>query len=237
MDPSTAERLRAFSLASIATRLETLAALWARLCVDELPVRDHPRESMQDEYRELFDALPLCSPEEVETLLQAYCRGLRLREGRVAATQKQFLAKQLGLRQRDAASADFTFSRLAPDDTHRYLQPIYKSSGSLVQGISMAAVLYVLSHRRLGARFPTFTDPLRDALAEPSIHRDLVDKDGCIDLGAMVSKHSEWIAALVSAKESRAEEAVVGYSQGAAQDWREDAVTRWNTDSGEEDDP
>jgi hypothetical protein len=235
MDPSTAERLRAFSLTSIATRLEKLAALWARLCVDHLPVRAHTLATMQDEYRELFEALPLCSPEEIARILQAYCRGLRLREGRVTAAQKQFLAEQVGLRQRDAASADFTFSRLAADDTHRYLQPIYKRSGSLVQGISMAAVLYVLSHRRLGALFPTFREPLRDALAEPSVHRELVDNDGCLDLGAVLTKHSEWIAAGLSARDTAAEAAVAGYSLDYSDYGIGDATDEEALDPGEED--
>ena len=159
MDPAAAERLRTFNLASIATRLEALAALWARLRIEQLPVRDRTLASLHEEYGELFEALPPSSAEEIATILQAYCRGLRLREGRVSASQRRFLADALGLRQRDAATADFSFGILAPDDTHRYLRPIYKAAGSLVQGISVAAVLYVLSHRRLGVRFPTFTDP------------------------------------------------------------------------------
>ena len=235
MDPAAAERLRTFNLAAIATRLEALAALWARLCIEHLPVRDRTLASLQEEYGELFAALPPSSPAEIATILQAYCRGLRLREGRVSASQRRFLADALGLRQREATTTDFSFGILAPDDTHRYLRPIYKAEGSLVQGISVAAVLYVCSHRRLGARFPTFTEPLRDTLAQPQVHREMVDTEGCIGLGAMLSKHSEWIAGLVADPGEPPEDAVVGYAGDYRDALSEGALEPAAAELGDED--
>ncbi len=39
MDPAAVAKLKAFNLAAITTGLERVAAAWARLCVEGLPLR------------------------------------------------------------------------------------------------------------------------------------------------------------------------------------------------------
>ena len=93
MNPTVAGQLKAYNLATIAARLQTVTEAWLKLYVEQLPVRDKTVETLQADYRDLMEALPVSEPAEIEVVLRRYTRGLRLREGHLTATQGRFLTQ------------------------------------------------------------------------------------------------------------------------------------------------
>ena len=199
MDPAVIAPLRAWALDAIGRGLETVAMNWARLNLDRLPLHGSSLATLQLEYQDLWEALPDCSPVEVERLLQAYARGMRLSDERVTATQGRYLRTQLGLTERSAGPEPLRFK--PPDDTWEWLQPVFRCPGSLVDSTTMPSALFIISQRSLGARFPTFTEAFRDELCKPEVQHALVDPGRHVRLHPLIEVHSRWIARVTTRDE------------------------------------
>jgi hypothetical protein len=186
VNPTVAGQLKAYNLATIADRLQTVAEAWLKLCVEHLPVRDKTVELLQVDYRDLMEALPVSEPAEIEVVLRRYTRGLRLREGHHTATQGKLLTEVLGLGPYRVAT-----------DTYEYVAPLSGSSESPARGCSAASVLYIASHRSLGVLWPTCTDEFRDHLCAPQVQQGMVDSRGAILLEPLLREHSRWLARII----------------------------------------
>jgi hypothetical protein len=220
MDPDVVAKLKAFNLASITSGLQTVAATWARLCVDELPVRGTTLAALQAEYRDLLDALPVCTSDEIEAVLRVYARALALKREDGTATQYRFVAHHMrswtdpgGLRwsDRDAAA--------------EWLAGVCRPTGSLVTRFSTACVLYVISHLQLGVDWPTLTQEFQAQLATPALHHDLITPQGVLLLAPMIRAHSRWIASLVEGRKAPPDDSDDWYTGSAYGD--EPAATTW----------
>jgi hypothetical protein len=203
MDPAAVAKLKAFNLAAITTGLERVAAAWARLCVEGLPLRGTTLEALQREYHELFDALPICTAQEIEGVLQAYARALGLKNEHGTATQHRFVAEHMRSWLRPSR---VRWSRR--DAAADWLADLCRAPTSRVQCYSTACILYVLSHYQLGATWPTFTPAFQQFLAAPAAHADLVNAEGALLLAPMIRAHSRWIARLIEAQKSVSEEPI-----------------------------
>ncbi len=215
MDPSLVAQLKAFNLAAISARLQAVAAEWARLAVDRLPVRDRTLAMLQAEYAEMLAALPVSEPAELEALLQQAARTMRLKGDRLSVSQERFLVSHLegGPHPRGMS--------LHPADSGSaaaYARSICEHPGTRVRAFTGGSLFYLVSHQLLGAEFPTFTEELRRQLCLPAVQQELVDSAGCLRLPALVRVHASWLAALIEQqKADRAE------SEDALDDrWTED---------------
>jgi len=186
MNPTVATQLKAFNLAAIADGLQPVVEAWLKLCVEHLPVRDKTVERLQGDYRDLMDSLPVSDPAEIEGVLRRYTRGLRLREGRLTATQAKFLTEALGLGSYGVAT-----------DLYQYVAPLSGRSESPAQGFSAASVFYIASHRSLGLLWPSFTDEFRDHLCAPPVQQDLIGSRGEVLLEPLLREHSRWLARII----------------------------------------
>lgn len=196
MGPSAAEQLRELNWASITSGLHHLAASWARLCVDHLPLKDRTLESLRLDYRDLLEAMPLSSSTEIETALRQFTRGLRLKGDAVTATQDKYL-QDYCVRRRYGHLGSSAPPTATTDGSYEYLEPLVNGPHAPAKAITVGALYYVSAHRNLGTLFPTFTDELRDRLFEPTAQRGLIDARGFIMLEGIISAHSRWIAELV----------------------------------------
>ena len=190
LNPAAVAQLRAYNLAAIASGLEAVAAEWARLFIDRLPVRARTLEILQAEYRDLMESLPVAAPEELAAVLHRYVRGLRLHEGRVTVSQRQHLRSALGLGLPGPRT-----------DTFQYVALLGRDPQSRARGLSEASLLYVISHRHLGVLFPICTEEFRDHLAASAVHRDLVDARGAVLLDPLIAVHSCWLARVIEGQQ------------------------------------
>ena len=195
MGPSVAASLKTLSWTAITAGLAAVATTWARLCVDRLPVKGQTLESLQADYRALFEAMPVSEAAEVETALRQFTRALRLKGDNVSATQTRYVQEQLGLR-RFGQVGGYALHIQSTDGTYEYLEPVFDVEGGVVHGITFGALLYVASHRALGVRYPTFTEPLRDQLCDASRQPALIDDRGFLTLEPLIAAHSRWVASL-----------------------------------------
>jgi hypothetical protein len=202
MERSVTEQLKTLNMATITDALQRVAASWARITVDHPPARDKTLAELQAEYRDLLESMSAADAEEIEQALRQFVRGLRLKGDQVSATQRRYLEEHLGLR-RSGHAMDYILSRKVPDDTFRFLKPIFDQSNSLVTGFSLGAVLYIASHRSIGVLFPTFTEEFRDRLCDVSVQQELVNETGCIELGAIIKAHSRWIASILASRSTQ----------------------------------
>ena len=197
MNPTVAGQLKAYNLATIAARLQTVTEAWLKLYVEQFPVRDKTVEGLQADYRDLMEALPVSEPAEIAVVLHRYTRGLRLREGHLTATQGKFLTQALGLGRYRVST-----------DTYEYVAPLSGSSESPARGLSPASVLYIVSHRSLGVLWPTCTDEFRDHLCAPQVQQEMVDSRGAILLEPLLREHSRWLAQII--EQQKADSSSVG---------------------------
>ena len=197
MEPSVAASLKTLSWTAITAGLEAVATSWARLCVDRLPVRGQTLASLQTAYRDLFEAMPGSEAAEVETALRRFTRALRLKGDQVSATQQRYVQEQLGLR-RFGQRSGYALAIKSTEGTYEYLEPVFDVEGSVVQGITYGALLYVASHRALGALYPTFTEPLRDQLCDVRRQPALINDRGFLKLEPLIAAHSHWVATLTN---------------------------------------
>jgi hypothetical protein len=195
MGPSVAASLKTLSWTAITAGLAAVATTWARLCVDRLPVKGQTLESLQADYRALFEAMPGSEAAEVETALRQFTRALRLKGDQVSATQQRYVQEQLGLR-RFGQLSGYALEIKSAEGTYEYLEPVFDVDGSVVQGITFGALLYVVSHRALGALYPTFTEPLRDQLCDVRRQPALINERGLLKLEPLIAAHSHWVASL-----------------------------------------
>jgi hypothetical protein len=201
MEPATAQKLRALNWAAITTSLHKLAAAWTRLRVDHLPIEGRTLTSLQVEYRDLLDAMPVSSAPEVETALWQFVRGLRLKGDAVTATQQKYV-------QEHCAPPRFRPLLGAPvpttsnDGSYEYLRPLLDAPDTPARVISMGALYYVGAHRSLGGLLPTFTDALRDRFREAPLRAALVDPEGRVTLDGVLKTHSRYIAELVACRKA-----------------------------------
>jgi hypothetical protein len=197
MELSTTAKLRELNWVSITTGLHDLAAAWTRLRVDHLPLNGQTLESLQGDYRELLDAMPVSSATEIETALRQFTRGLRLKGDVVTATQRKYL-------QEYCAPPRFGQTRGCPvptpsyDGSYEYLQPLIEAPHSPATVVSAGALYYVGAHRSLGAWWPTFTEELRDRFSQAHVRADWVDPGGRVTLERVLTLHSRYIAELVA---------------------------------------
>jgi hypothetical protein len=193
MNPAVVAELRSWALDAIAQGLESVAASWFRLNVDRLPVRSKTLESLQRDYQELWEPLPDCTGEDIERLLQGYARAMHLDDERVTTSQSKFLEARLRLTKGGSIAPQLV--RMKPsDDTWEWLQPVFRHPGSLVQGMTMASALYVVSQRSLGACLPTFTEAFRDELCTAEVQQAVVNRSGHVQLLPLIKAHSRWLA-------------------------------------------
>jgi hypothetical protein len=192
--PTVAAQLKAFNLATISARLQTVTAAWARLEIDQLPVRDKTLALLQAEYAELLGALPVSAPDELEALLQQAARAMRLKGDRLSVSQERFLVSHLdggphpqGMKLHSADSPGAA----------AYIRSICDHPGTLVRSFTGGSLFYLVSHWRLGVDFPTFTEELRQQLCTPAVQQMLVDPTGGVRLSALVRIHASWLAALI----------------------------------------
>jgi hypothetical protein len=199
MEPSAAEQLRALNWTAITAGLQSVAAIWARLRVDQLPVKEKTLESLQMEYRDLFEAMPISQTGEIEAALRQFTRALRLKGDVVTATQKKYLQDQCGPR-RFGQGTGYVLDIESYDGTYEYIRPILNQEHGLAKAASMGALFYIAAHRSLGVLFPTFSEEFRDRLLEASAQQELIDESGCVVLGPVIKAHSRWIADLIVRK-------------------------------------
>src|SRR4051794_26623616 len=192
--PTVAAQLKAFNLAAISARLQTVAAAWARLAVDQLPVRDQTAAQLQAEYAELLAALPVSEPAELAALLQQAARAMRLRDDRLSVSQERFVVSHL------QGGPHPQGMKLHPADSNSaaaYVRSICDHPGTLVRSFTGGSLFYLMSHQRLGVEFPTFTEELRQQLCLPAVQQTLVDSTGGVRLPALICVHASWLAALI----------------------------------------
>ncbi len=197
MEPTAATRLRALGWTAIVEGLRDVAATWARLCVDRLPVKDRNLESLQRQYRELMESMPVSEPEEIAVALRQFTRALRLKGDDVSATQRRYLEEHSGLRHL-ATARRAAFEIRSVDGADEYFRPILNNEGSGLRAISAGALFYAVAHRSLGALFPTFTEAFRERLRELSLQPGLADASGCLGLEPLIEAHSHWLGQLLN---------------------------------------
>jgi hypothetical protein len=195
MDPTALAKLRALALDGLAQGFEQVAADWAKLTIDRLPIRGQTLASLQGQYQELCEALPVCETAEVERLLQRFARGLRLHRSTLTISQVRFLRDRLHLL--PAASGDLAAAaagKLPPDDTWAWLQPVFQAPGSLVRHVTVASALYLVAQRNLSAAMPACLDSFREALCRSEVQAALVNAEGAVRLGPLIHAQSAWLA-------------------------------------------
>jgi hypothetical protein len=165
--------------------------------VDQLPVKDRSLESLQRQYRELLESMPVSEHEEIASALRQFTRALRLKGNDVSATQKRYLEEHSGLRHL-ASARRAAFEIRSVDGADEYFRPIFNNEGSGLRAISAGALFYAVAHRSLGAYFPTFTEPFRDRLRELSLQPGLADASGHLQLEPLIEAHSRWLAELLN---------------------------------------
>jgi hypothetical protein len=196
MGPSAAASLKALTWSAITAGLEGVASTWARLCVERLPVPGKTLHSLREEYRDLFESMPVSEAGEIATALHQFTRALRLKGDNVSATQKRYVQEQLGLR-RFGQVRGVALNVKTLDGTYEYLEPVFDAEGSSVRGITMGALLYVAAHRSLGVLYPTLTDPFRDQLCDGRLQPELIDARGFLELESLIKAHSRWVTSLI----------------------------------------
>src|SRR5262249_13524142 len=140
--------------------------------------------------------MPVSEAAEVETALRRFTRALRLKGDEVSATQTRYVREQLGLR-RFGQPSGYALDLRSTDGTYEYLEPVFTVEGGVVQGITFGALLYVVSHRALGALYPTFTEPLRDQLCDVRRQPALINDRGFLQLEPLIAAHSRRVASLI----------------------------------------
>jgi hypothetical protein len=196
MESVATQQLRALQWTSITTQLQTLAASWTRLRVDHLPTPGKTLRSLQEHYRELLEAMPLSSAQEVEAALCQFTRGLRLKGDVVTATQRKYILEYCAPH-RFGQLGEAPVPTISYDGSYPYLEPLLDTPDSPATVISMGVLYYVGDHRSLGALYPTFTDELRGRFQEAPVRAGLVDPNGRVTLDRVRTTHSRYIAELI----------------------------------------
>jgi hypothetical protein len=168
VNPSVAAQLKAFNLAAISARLQTVAAEWARLEVEQLPVRDKTLALLQAEYAELLAALPVSEPAELAPLLQQAARAMRLKGDGLSVSQDRFLVSQLD---GGPHPQGMTLHPADSPGAAAYVRSIGDHPGTLVRSFTGGSLLYLVSHWRLGAEFPTFPTSCANSCVRPPCSR------------------------------------------------------------------
>jgi hypothetical protein len=197
MEPNTATRLKALGWSAITEGLRDVAATWSRLCVEQSPVKDRTLSTLQAEYRDLFESMPVSDGDEIAVALRQFTRALRLKGDNASATQTHYLAERSGLRH-ITSGRRYAFEPKSIDGTYEYLKPIIDQPDGRIRTISTGALFYIAAHRCLGVLFPTFTDAFRDQWRDPTWRPNLVDASGRLQLEPLIQAHGCWVARLLN---------------------------------------
>ncbi len=186
-------QLRAWALEAIGQGLESVAARWAKITVDRMPLPGQTLDTLQHEYQELWESLPDCAAQDIERLLRRYTGGMRVDDQHLSASQSRFLEARLRLIRRGGISPRKIRIK-APDDTWEWIQPIFRHPGSLVRTMTVPSALYIVSQRSLGAHYSTFPEAFRDELCKLDVQQVLVGSRGEVRLVPLIEAQSRWLA-------------------------------------------